>query len=104
MNSLLTVPETNKLIAEGRSLMIAGDEAVLDKLHKGSWIGGTIPYFMTADGGMTSKDFLQVTVLAETTSLSSIRFYDESTAAQIPADYAENGFSLIGHVRSLVEI
>ena len=43
--------EAAALIEGGAYLTIAGAEAVLAGLPKGNWIGGTIPYFMTQEGG-----------------------------------------------------
>ena len=47
---LLTIEETKKLIENGKTLYLAGEEALLKSLPKGNWIGGTIPYFMDTDG------------------------------------------------------
>ena len=51
MHSMRTVDEARRLIEGGQPLLLAGDEALLQALPLGDWIGGTIPYFMTAQGG-----------------------------------------------------
>ena len=48
---LHSVDEANRLIMAGKRLHIAGDAAALARLGRGDWIGGTIPYFLTAEGG-----------------------------------------------------
>ena len=60
-NRLLDRAETARRIAAGQSLMLAGEEALLASLPPGNWIGGTIPYFMTQDGGCLCKDKIFVT-------------------------------------------
>ena len=57
---LITLDDTVKLIEEGKTLHIAADETLLEKLPKGKWIGGTTPYFMSDDGGLLTKDRLLV--------------------------------------------
>ncbi|MGC3988297.1 MAG: hypothetical protein QM796_01180 [Chthoniobacteraceae bacterium] len=44
-------------------MLLAGDEALLNRLPSGQWIGGTIPYFMTAEGGCKRNDLIFVTEL-----------------------------------------
>ena len=59
--TLMPLPLAAEMIAAGQVLCIAGDEAVLRQLPRGQWIGGTIPYFMTGDGGQVSRDQVFVT-------------------------------------------
>ena len=49
----LTLDDTIKLINQNKLLHIAADESLLSKLPKGKWIGGTTPYFITNEGGVT---------------------------------------------------
>jgi hypothetical protein len=65
MSHLYTVSEANDLINAGRRLHIAGDESALIKLNKGIWIGGTIPYFLTQEGGGMDRQQLFVTELPD---------------------------------------
>ena len=55
-----TVEETIAMISEGRRLLLAADDSILAQLPAGTWIGGTIPYFMGAEGGVTSRDVVYV--------------------------------------------
>ena len=60
-SQLLGPEETARRIALGQSLMLAGEEKLLAALPPGNWIGGTIPYFMAAEGGCLCKDKIFVT-------------------------------------------
>lgn len=52
MNEMITVQAAAELIRKGVPLSLAGPESALDQLPAGNWIGGTIPYFMVAGGGV----------------------------------------------------
>ena len=52
---LATLESVQAMIATRRHLIVAGDEALLRSLPKGNWVGGTIPYFMTPEGGQVSR-------------------------------------------------
>jgi len=53
---LYSIQETVNAIMTGKTLYLAGDEKVLSQLPKGNWIGGTIPYFMTKTGGISTQE------------------------------------------------
>ena len=95
MKSLMTVQEASDLILDGKKLLIAGDEALLAKLPRGEWIGGTSPYFMSEDGGLCSREQLQVTVLPAMVLSTRIETYEASELERIPRDYMSNGFSYV---------
>lgn len=95
MSKLHTVAQTNTLIAEGRRLHIAGDEACLGRLDRGAWIGGTIPYFLTADGGVVDRDRLLVTELPAEVTEVDIRFVDASALEDLPNGAFPHGFSMV---------
>lgn len=95
MTKMLTVTEVSSLIQSGVSLYIAGSEKCLSQLPKGNWIGGTIPYFMTEDGGIVSHEKILVIELPEQIETATIASYDENNLHEIPKNYLENGFSLI---------
>ncbi len=95
MADLHTVSEANDLIDAGKRLHIAGDEAALSKLHKGVWIGGTIPYFLTQQGGVMDRQRLFITELPDCVSETKIAFISSEQLAFVPADAPENGFSLV---------
>lgn len=84
------------LIESGAWLTVAGDEAALSRLPRGNWIGGTIPYFMGQDGGVTSRSQLFVTVLDPFPGhVPSVRVHDVDTLPQVCVEAPENGFSLL---------
>jgi len=96
MNRVLySLDEVAQRITTGARLVLAGDEAVLSKLPKGRWIGGTIPYFMGADGGVMSKDLIHVTELPASVETASCTTYRADTIARVYADAPANGFSII---------
>ena len=57
---MMGLSEATALIRGGGHFSVAGDEALLRQLPRGHWIGGTIPYFMGQDGGVTTRDQLYV--------------------------------------------
>jgi hypothetical protein len=83
------------MIKAGKSLLLAGDEALLNQLPRGSWIGGTIPYFMGDKGGEFTKTKVYVTPLPESASNRSTRFYDEKSIKKIYSEAPEQGFSVV---------
>jgi hypothetical protein len=87
--------EVKSKINHGERLLLAGDENLLKLLPAGNWIGGSIPYFMTEEGGLTTRHKIYVTELPETVSDISIKVYDATTLANIYTDAAPNGFSVI---------
>jgi len=95
MTKMISIAETAKLIQDGKYLYIAASESCLTKLPRGNWIGGTIPYFMTPQGGTISHEQVLVTVLPEQIMQCSIVAYDESKLSDIPKNYLPNGLSLI---------
>lgn len=87
--------ETTDLIKKGKKLFLAGDENALSKLPKGEWVGGTIPYFMSDEGGLVNKEKVYVTELPEEVLSIKVKEYSVSQLPNIGDDYAANGFSLI---------
>ncbi len=84
-----------RLINNGHTLLIAGDENLLDKLPKGKWIAGTTPYFMSGDGCLISKDLLSVVDLTNITDSVEITTYDIVSIKNIYRDSKQGGFSVI---------
>jgi hypothetical protein len=95
MFRLRTISETNALIDAGKRLHLAADEAVLRELHRGVWIGGTIPYFLTDEGGLSDRHRVFVTELPETATVTGITLLAENELARLPGDAPENGFTLV---------
>lgn len=90
MNSLLSVQSVIDLIQSHKSLLLAGDEKVLSQLPKGNWIGGTIPYFMSEEGGLNSQEFIYVTELPSIASNIQIQLYDDKSIHTIYEDLKGN--------------
>ena len=91
----MDINEIEKKIKNNETLFLAGDEQLLRKLPKGSWIGGTIPYFMDIDGGIISQDKIFVKEANNEVIDTTIKLYDEKNLSQIPSDAPLNGFSII---------
>lgn len=95
MSQMMSIEQVKPLIEAGKWLALAGEESLLEKLPKGNWIGGTIPYFMAENGGVQTAEKIFVTELKGLTGESGIRSYDRSALPQIVSDGPTNGFSLI---------
>ena len=87
--------EVKEMITRGQNLLLAGDEGLLEQLPAGNWIGGSIPYFMTDQGGQSTRDKIYVTELPDTIASLAIKTYDAATLSSVYTDAAKNGFSLI---------
>ena len=90
---LVSLETTSKLIEDGKLLHIAGTEALLKKLPRGRWIGGSTEYFMTKDGGKVSGDLLFVTEFSFKDFV--IKTYSAKDISQITKDSFDNGFSIL---------
>ena len=95
MNQLVTVGEANALIDRGRILHIAGDERALRQLNRGTWIGGTIPYFLTAEGGVVERERVFVTELPPEVTSATTRMIDIGHIPAIITEAPRNGFTLV---------
>lgn len=92
---MYSVEEVKQLIAQGRKLLLAGDEKLLRQLPPGDWIGGTIPYFMTDEGGTCSREKIYVSELPSFVLKTEITIYDEETIPKVYSDTPDHGFSVI---------
>lgn len=95
MNQLVTVREANDLIDGGLALHIAGDEDALHQLHRGTWIGGTIPYFLTDKGGVVERERVFVTALPDIATDIETRLIDIGHIPAITTEAPTNGFSIV---------
>lgn len=95
-NKLMSIADVNALINLGKTLVIAGDEALFSKLDLGNWIGGTIPCFMGENGGEVNYKNVFVTDLTDTVTNFSIKEYNstEITTTMLNDRYS-NGFSYL---------
>ncbi|MDR0992660.1 MAG: hypothetical protein LBL87_07180 [Ruminococcus sp.] len=89
---LLDFEKTSALIGEGKLLHIAGTEALLRKLPKGNWIGGSTEYFIEECGGIVTDSQLSVEILdfAE----FKVNTYDCGNIENIASDGYENGLTI----------
>ena len=92
---LFSVEEVIKKINEGEVLLLAGDETLLKKLPRGKWIGGTIPYFMSDEGGLVTREKIFVTQLPDYILDISIKVYDEESIKTVFIDDSQMDFSFI---------
>lgn len=86
----VSLEQAKQLIEQGKVLHIAADESLLKQLPTGNWIAGTSPYFITAEGGVTSKERLfvdQITFASE----CRVKVYDKSNVFELTRDAYENG-------------
>jgi hypothetical protein len=93
--SMMTIGELKTEMARGGYFIVAGDEKLLAQLSPGNWVGGTIPYFMTEEGGLQSHDKIYALKLPPYIVGAEIRTYDENSLPNIYKDAPENGFSFI---------
>lgn len=95
MKTLYTVSDVTKFISAGEKLLLAGDENLLKKLPKGEWIGGTIPYFMSEEGGVLTEEKIYVTKLPDFIQKATIVAHDPKSIHTLAKDYPANGTSYI---------
>jgi hypothetical protein len=92
---LLEVDEAAALISRGETLLLAGDERRLRRLPPGRWIAGTIPYFMSDEGGLVDRRRIFVERLPNGFDHVAIRRYDEDGIARVYADLPANTMGVI---------
>jgi hypothetical protein len=90
-----TIESAAKLIESGAALLTAGTERALAALPRGRWIGGTIPYFMTEDGGVEDSERVFVTELPEEVLNVKCRAYGQSDIHQVAANGSSHGFTVL---------
>ncbi len=93
---LLSVQEAADLITSGNTMLIAGDEKLLEQLPKGKWVGGTIPYFISASkGGLVTQEQVFGTDISHIAAGVSIKMYNAETLGNVYIDAGEGGISFI---------
>ncbi|MEN8907504.1 MAG: hypothetical protein ABF289_16255 [Clostridiales bacterium] len=92
---LYSFNDISKKINNNELLILAGDEQLLKKLPRGTWIGGTIPYFIDKNGGVFTKDKIFVNELPSYISNFEIKYYDEKNIEKIAIEAPENGFTFL---------
>jgi len=94
-NDLISVEAARQMIQDNKVLIISGSEKSLLKLPKGQWIGGSIPYFMTAEGGCFDEDKVFVSDMTNICSAIRIKTYNTQTINSLPAYQYGNGFAYL---------
>ncbi|MBN2167441.1 MAG: hypothetical protein JW717_14290 [Marinilabiliaceae bacterium] len=94
-NELISLNEASILINNNRSLAIAGTETTLTSLPRGNWIGGTIPYFMTKEGGKFDTQMVFVSDLTDISSKIMIKTYNTDSIDLMPSNNFRNGLSYL---------
>ena len=93
---MVSVNEAKAAIEAGRVLWVGGDEHLLRQLPKGRWIGGSIPYFMSDKGGVTTKQQLYVSELDRSLAKRiQVKFYNTSTIQNIAKEGPDEGFTIL---------
>lgn len=92
---LFTIEEVIEKIKKGEKLILAGDEKALSKIPAGTWIGGTIPYFMAEEGGVFTQEKVFVTEVPSFVENIKVAVYDETNIQNIYGEAPEHGFSVI---------
>ncbi|MBK8187431.1 MAG: hypothetical protein IPK77_09460 [Cellvibrio sp.] len=94
---LLSREQLIEKIKRGDYLMIAADETMLKDLPAGNWIAGTIPYFMTPDGGVSDKNkiFVHTVEGISPSKAPRISIYDVNSISRIAQETPEHGFTLV---------
>ncbi len=90
-----TIDEVTSFINNGRILSLSGDEKILNKLPKGSWIAGTTPYFMDTVGGLFTEERIFVDDLTDFVEDVKIKIYDKQNIENIATDGFDNGFTIL---------
>jgi hypothetical protein len=93
--ALHSIPEVQSAIAAGESLFLAGSREALSQLPRGNWVGGTISYFMTEQGGLQSEDRIFVTRMPESALGAEPADYNTGNLAQLYQDAPSNGFTFL---------
>ena len=95
IDGLFSKDVVSQLIGEGRRLLLSGEASLLRELPKGSWIGGSIPYFLTAQGGLKTQDKIFVRELPSFTQSVKVQVYDKKTLEGVYHDAPRSGFSFM---------
>ena len=95
-SQLTDLATTVAKIEAGEFLVIAADESLLNQLPSGNWIGGSIPYFMSEQGGLCNKEqaFIQTVHGIEGNAQPRITPYDSNSISRIAQDAPDNGFTI----------
>lgn len=96
-SALINREQLIEKINRGEYLIIAADESVLQDLPSGNWIAGTIPYFMTSEGGTVDRNSIFVNTIEgiQPSNAPRITLYDGNSIARIAQEAPEHGFTIV---------
>jgi hypothetical protein len=94
-SKLQSIPEVQALIATGRFFFLAGSRQALSQLPKGNWVGGTICYFMSEEGGVISEDEIFATEVPEFALGAIVVNYGLKNISSLYSNAPENGFTYL---------
>jgi len=94
MNEMISIEAAAELIRRGTPLSLAGPESALDLLPAGNWIGGTIPYFMVASGGVVVNEGKVFATNLSTLGAVNVACYGADDLAAIARHAPDNGFAI----------
>jgi hypothetical protein len=94
MNEMITIAAASELIRRGVPLSLAGPESALDQLPPGNWIGGTIPYFMVAGGGVVVTEGKVFATDLSKLGACSVACYGPDELARIAGGAPDNGIAI----------
>ncbi len=96
-SALINRDQLIEKINKGEYLVIAADESVLTDLPSGNWIAGTIPYFMTTEGGTVNREKIFVNTIegVQPSNAPRITLYDGNSISRIAQEAPEHGFTIV---------
>ncbi|KQM57266.1 MULTISPECIES: DUF6976 family protein [unclassified Sphingomonas] len=94
--SLYNVAEVAAMLAKGDTLILAAEEPLLAALPRGNWIGGTSPYFMTAEaGGTCDRDRIFVQRMPDIASVAWVGMLDRAALPDMATLGPDNGYTIV---------
>ncbi len=94
-HELVDIDTLRSKIDAGESLIIAADESILSTLPSGNWVGGTIPYFMSDDGGTVDREKIYVNTISGADVSPRITMYNSDTISRIAQEAPKHGFTIL---------
>ncbi|KQM86223.1 hypothetical protein ASE67_10280 [Sphingomonas sp. Leaf23] len=94
--SLYSVAEVAAMLEAGDTLILAAEEPLLAALPRGDWIGGTSPYFMTAEaGGACDRDRIFVQRMPAIASVAWVGMLNRAALPDMAALGPDNGYTIV---------
>lgn len=87
--------EAARMIRDGRILVLAGAEADLASLPEGCWIGGTVGYFATPQGGVAAGGQVYYADFTPIAAGAEWRRFTAQDIHEIGRHYPANGFAIL---------